>query len=113
MITTDMLLENLSESYLELINATTEYREFSEKRVRQQNMIDVESAKLIDSGEINGKNAETRQAQLRLNLIEEFEELDVLTQLESKQSLRKEIAQLKVSLYRDLLRVAELSRAEE
>lgn len=103
------LYENIESAYDSYNEATIEYRKFGDKVARKQHEIDTEKAVLYEQGLINGKNSETRDAQVMLLLNVKFEELDVLKEIEAMAKRRMECLGLDVEKLRSLLRVEEVA----
>jgi len=60
---------------------------------------------LLLSGEINGKNAETRDAQMQSFLLDDYMQLRVLEEMERRANLQKQIAELDLSRIKSIIRV--------
>jgi hypothetical protein len=102
------LSNSIEKAYDELIMATHKYRDLALLVNKKQNEIDVEKAKLLESGVINGKNAEIREAQVRLELYEQFEQIELIRVHEDGARMNMEFARLEVEKLRALLRVEEV-----
>lgn len=108
------VLENeLTKAYDNLILATEDYREIAE-RVR------IEEAKLKErialayyNGEIQGKNATERSANERIKFETEFIALDKSKSEEALAYLEREVTDIEVKKLRDILRIIELSQVNE
>ena len=94
--------------YVELYNCTLNYRRAARELSEKEGDIEVKKAMLYDSGEINGRNAEVRDAQVKLNLFQEFEDLELLKQFEEQARTQLELARTEVERVRALLRIEEI-----
>lgn len=100
------------EAYAEQKEAVKEFRSAARKVARKEHEIEIKKAELYEQGVINGRNAETREAQVQQLLNVDFEEFDVLKELESMAYERKEQAEIEVELCRALLRIEELAATQ-
>lgn len=103
------LYKNIERVYEDYRESVLEYRQAGDKVARKEHEIDVEKARLYDEGLINGRNAEVRESQVMLHLNVEFEELDVLKELEAEAKRKMEYVSYEVEMLRALLRVEEVA----
>lgn len=98
----------ISTGYGELYDATEMYRTIAGEVIAKKNEIDIKKVNLYDEGMINGKNAESRDAQVKFYLNEDFEQLLLLETKEANARLRVDLANIYVEKLRALLRVEEV-----
>lgn len=109
MFSLEQLYEMIAETYDSYKDAVLEYRNTGDKVARKQHEIDAAKAELYEQGLINGKNAEARDAQVMFLLNEEFEDFDVLKELEDISKRNMEKLGLEIEKLRALLRVEEVA----
>lgn len=104
------LLQEVMSCYKEQVEATEQFRIRALKYAKKQNAIDIERNHLLNSGVITGRNAETREAEIRTALVKEYDELLELEVSRDLAFIRKELADINVARARTILRVYELSQ---
>jgi len=105
------LMSLINGAYAKLEARKNEFYLASLNHAEASNKIDVERARLLNSGVITGRNAETREAEMRTALVEEYDELMELEAKRDATRFHMDIAQLEVERARAILRIHELSEA--
>lgn len=101
--------QTITSAYVELANATAQYRGAENDYITWKAGLDADIAKALASGEITGKNETERQAAARERFAIGFDELESLSVDSRIAKLRHELAQIEVEKVRSLLRLAEVA----
>ncbi len=96
-------------AYRMLISTTNLYREAAIDLEEEKKLLVRKRFVLLESGEIDGKNAEIREAQMFGKLADEHLQIDVKEVTVATLAKNRELASLEVELQKGLLRIEELS----
>ena len=100
--------KNVHEVYTNLYNAKEKYAEASEKFINLKFTLNVLKAEATQNGEIDGKNADAREASARSLLKENYDALDKAEIEERKMRHSLDLANLEVERVKTLLRLQEV-----